>query len=145
MFTCAPCTRIMQITLICIKLTIQHIQNTYHIFLLILKFYCDCWFTICYRIRQLSVADRSINVQSCDVTMTLDIGLVPSSEDIIWRHLLLVSIVKQVCLLSRPGNIVVGPAKKKFLAFIPYKLRTNKRAEGTCINIFTIQMIVISH
>ena len=30
-----------------------------------------------------SVADRSINVQSCDVTVTLDVGLVPCSEDVL--------------------------------------------------------------
>jgi hypothetical protein len=29
-----------------------------------------------------SVADRSINVQNCDVTVTLDVGLVPCSEDV---------------------------------------------------------------
>jgi hypothetical protein len=33
----------------------------------------------------------------------------------VWRHRLLVSSVKQVCLLSRPGNIVFGPAKNSFL------------------------------
>jgi hypothetical protein len=33
----------------------------------------------------------------------------------VWRHLLSVSSVKQVCLLSRPGNIEVGPAKNSFL------------------------------
>jgi hypothetical protein len=32
-----------------------------------------------------------------------------------WRHLLLVSSVKQVCLLSRPWSIAVGPAKNSSL------------------------------
>jgi hypothetical protein len=33
----------------------------------------------------------------------------------VWRHLLLVSSVKQVCMLSRPGNIAFGPAKNSSL------------------------------
>ena len=33
----------------------------------------------------------------------------------VWRNLLLVTSVKQVCLLSRPGNIEVGLAKNSFL------------------------------
>jgi hypothetical protein len=75
--------------------------------------------------KQLSVADRSINVQSCDVTMTLDIGL--------RTFYLKASSVGVSC---EAGLFVVQArkyrswsSKKKFLAFIPYKLRTNKRAE----------------
>jgi hypothetical protein len=36
----------------------------------------------------------------------------------VWRHLLLVSSVKQVCLLSRPEIIEVGPAKNSFLLLL---------------------------
>jgi hypothetical protein len=59
----------------------------------------------------------------------------------VWRHLVLVSSVKQVCLLLRPGIIEVGPTKK-FLAFIPYRLRTNERTEETSISFSCMPSVV---
>ena len=61
----------------------------------------------------------------------------------VWRHLLLVSSVKQVWLMSRLGNIEVGPAKKRFLAFIPYRLRINKRTEERSISTFSCMPSVV--
>jgi hypothetical protein len=54
--------------------------------------------------------------------MTLDVGLVPSSEDVLFEG---------IFSLYR-----IWSSEEQFLAFIPYKLRKNKRAEGTCINIY---------
>jgi hypothetical protein len=62
-----------------------------------------------------SVADRSINVQSCDVTEIRFWSGTLLWGRAVWRHLLLVSSAKQICLMSRPGNIEVGPAKNSSL------------------------------
>ena len=48
----------------------------------------------------------------------------------VWRHLLLVSSVKQVCLLSRPGNITFGPAKNSSLLFFYTNWRQTNVQKG---------------
>jgi hypothetical protein len=62
-----------------------------------------------------SVADRSINVQNCNVTDVRCWSGTLLWRRAVWRHLLVVWSVKQVCLLSRPGNIAFGPAKNSSL------------------------------
>ena len=85
--------------------------------------------------------DNSINVQSCDVTVTLDVGLVSCSEDMLFEGIFVSVKCEAGLSVVEARKYRIWSSEKQFLAFIPYKLKTNKRAEGTCINIFSCRML----
>jgi hypothetical protein len=71
--------------------------------------------------------------------MTLDFGLVPCSEDVLFEGIF--SWCEAGLSVVEDRKYRIWSSEEQFLAFIPYKLRTKKRAEGTCINIYSCQML----
>jgi hypothetical protein len=76
------------------------------------------------------------------MTVTLDVGLVPSSEDTLFVGIFCWCQVWSRFSVVEARNYWSWSSKKQFLAFIPYRLRTNERKEETSISFSCMPSVV---